>query len=121
MHNEIEHRAFNELRAEGDNVLDRASWCPTIAPSARSENASPSDGVAGSIGTIGPEVRCNLHHRSRIADCPTQGERRADRSLTRRPELRARIEVAPTANGCDCLELDPQEDPHQDYRQNFAA
>ena len=102
MHNEIEHRAFNELRAEGGNVLSGV-----VVPYNRASQIGERFSELwrpGSIGSIGPEVRCNVQHRreSPIAVHKENGGLTFTDTST---ELRARIEVAPTANGSDCLEL----------------
>ena len=101
MQHEIEHRAFDEIRAEGDSILvgvavpyNRASqigerfteiWRP------------------GSVGEIG-EVRANVQH-SRSAPLAVHKEGGGLSFQDTSTELRARIDVVQTANGADCLEM----------------
>ena len=98
----IEHRSFSELRAEGDNVL--VGVVVVYNTASRIGDRFTEIWKPGAIGEIGAEVRCNIQHRreSPIAVHTDQGGLSFTDTAT---ELRARIEVVPTANGTDCLEL----------------
>ena len=96
---EIERRAFSgELRAEGENVL--VGIVVPYGNVSKIGERFTEKWLPGSVGTIGPEVRCNLHHdrASPLAvNLPDGGLSFTDSAT----ELRARIELPRTQIGLD--------------------
>lgn len=95
----LEHRSFSELRSEGDDHVLIGIVVPYGTVSKIGERFTEK-WLPGSIGTIGPEVRCNLHHdrASPLAvNLPDGGLSFTDSAT----ELRARIELPKTQIGMD--------------------
>ena len=95
----LEHRSFSELRSEGDDNILVGIVVPYGTVSKIGERFTEK-WLPGSVGTIGPEVRCNLHHdrSSPLAvNLPDGGLSFTDSAT----ELRARIQLPATQLGRD--------------------
>ena len=95
---EIERRAFTELRIEGDSSILVGIVIPYGTVSKIGDFTEK--WLPGSIGTIGPEVRCNLHH-DRASPLAVNIEGGGLSFTDSATELRARIELPKTAIGID--------------------